>query len=150
MPEKGGTGYHPGRNPHPECPECWGQGETRVIIKDTRSLSAGARMLFAGVKPTKHGPQVLLHSKLPALLKVGEQLGMWSDKLEAPKEESDLAKLLREISDRGHTLPVVYDDPERRLPNEEVQDAMPKPAQAAPGAVSRPKMQFRAVSVPPA
>ncbi|TFZ03075.1 hypothetical protein EZ313_17840 [Ramlibacter henchirensis] len=144
MREKGGAGYDAGRKPHPECPECSGRGNTRVILKDMRSLSPGARMLLRSVKVTKHGPQILLRSRLPALVKVGKHLGMWNDKFK-PAPVNALTKLLDEIADRGSTIPIVHDDPELPPPRD-AQDVEPEPAKAAPGAASTPvKRRYRAV-----
>jgi hypothetical protein len=77
--------------------------------------------------------QVLLRDRLPALLKVGEHLGMWSDKFEGPKEENPLEKLLREIQGihgAGSTLPVVHRDPE--VDYDDVQDVAEKNEKPAP------------------
>lgn len=56
--EMGGVGYDPRKDPVEDCPECWGDGELRVIIKDTRKLSRAAARLYAGVKTTQNGIEV--------------------------------------------------------------------------------------------
>ena len=63
----GGLGYTRRRDPHPDCPECFGEGETYVRIADTSKLSAEARSLLAGVKVTKDGLEVKMHDQLGAL-----------------------------------------------------------------------------------
>ena len=75
--EKGGIGLDPRRDPHPDCPECFGKGSGRAHINDTRKLSAGAVALYAGVKITKDGLEVKMHSKLDALEKVFKHLGLY-------------------------------------------------------------------------
>lgn len=75
--ELGGVGFNATRPPHPDCPECFGQGEGRPVFKDTRQLSPAARALYAGVKVTAGGQHVVLHDKVGALTKVGDHLGMF-------------------------------------------------------------------------
>ena len=59
----GGTGYDKRKDPHPDCPECFGEGVGWQVIKDTRHLSPAALALYAGVKDSKEGLQVLMHSQ---------------------------------------------------------------------------------------
>lgn len=90
------------RDPVPACLQCHGDGLADVIVKDTRKLSPQARALYAGVKMTKDGLEVKMHSKLDALEKVFRHLGMYdADKppaanvsvsvQAAPTKRSDLA-----------------------------------------------------------
>jgi hypothetical protein len=39
----GGPGWDPRRAPHPDCPECFGEGVERVHVNDTRQLSRARR-----------------------------------------------------------------------------------------------------------
>lgn len=78
--ERGGLGFDATRAPNPGCPECFGQGEGQAVLKDTRRLSPAARALYAGVKVTKDGHQVLLHDKVGSLTKVGQHLGMFVER----------------------------------------------------------------------
>jgi len=78
----GGVGYDKRRAPNPECPECAGEGEGRTVFKDTRSISAAAASLFAGVKETKEGLEIKLHSKDSAMDKVFRHLGLYNDKIQ--------------------------------------------------------------------
>jgi len=93
--ERGGIGYTTKRQPCVECPECFGAGEERPYFHDTRTLSYGARRLYAGVKVTRDGLEVKLHDKANALAKVGEHLGMFRDH-EPPQDATDLARRVRE------------------------------------------------------
>ncbi len=79
--ERGGIGYDKRRPPNPDCPECFGEGVGDVFVKDTRNLPTGVTSLYAGVKTTKEGIEVKMHSKEKALELVGRHLGLWNDKL---------------------------------------------------------------------
>lgn len=144
---KGGGGFNRDRQPNSECPECAGEGEPRHIIKDTRNLSAGAARLFGGIKIDKNGTMtVLIRDPLEALKKVGEHLGMWSDKLPGPQGVDPLRALLEELRGSSGTaaaLPIVHDDPELR-PRADIEDATPK-ATPAPGP-AKPASRWKANS----
>lgn len=123
-PERGGTGYTPNRPPNAECPECWGDGEPRAIIKDQASLSPAARAIFGGVKYDKTGNlTVIVRDQMPALRMAAEHLGLLSDKLPGPTVDDPLTALLKAIRGEhgaGSALPVVHDDPERRAAVQDV------------------------------
>ena len=74
--EQGGTGWNPNRQPVADCPECFGDGIGRVFVKDTRSLPAAVRSLYAGVKETKDGLQILMASQEKARELLGQHLGL--------------------------------------------------------------------------
>jgi phage terminase small subunit len=146
---KGGSGFDPSRKPHPECPECGGQGIPQHLVKDTRDLSAGALMIFGGVKLDKNGNvTVLVRDQLAPLKLAGEHIGMWSGRPIAPVGVDPLQALLDEIrGDSGvaAALPIVHDDPELRTRNKaDAQDVTPRapggrkqapqPPKGAPGA----------------
>lgn len=102
---QGGEGFDPRKDPHPECPECHGEGIEQVIPKDSRDLSPQARLLFAGVKTTQHGLEIKTHNQVDALLNVGRHLGLFKDKVEvtlpADFEQALLAARSRALSNRG-------------------------------------------------
>lgn len=75
--EEGGTGFNPHRPPNPECIECCGDGQSRDVIKDTRYLSPAAAALYAGVRRTKDGFQVLTQDKGAALDRLARHLGVF-------------------------------------------------------------------------
>jgi phage terminase small subunit len=98
--EAGGIGYNPKKDPNPKCPECFGDGEVRVVLKDTRDLSPAARLLFAGVKQTQHGIEIKQHSQTDALQNLGRHLGVFKDKVELTgKDGGPVEHSLREIID---------------------------------------------------
>ena len=75
--EEGGIGFNPHRPPHPDCTECCGDGVSRDVVKDTRYLSPAAAQLYAGVKRTKDGMQVLMHDKAIFAEKLFKHLGLY-------------------------------------------------------------------------
>ena len=75
--EKGGIGYDPLRMPFADCPECGGDGQSRVVLGDTRYLSPAAVSLYAGAKQTKDGIEVKMHDRGAALEKVFKHLGLY-------------------------------------------------------------------------
>jgi hypothetical protein len=80
--EQGGAGYDARRNPHHDCPECFGEGVSRTFVKDTRKLSKAARLLYAGVKETKDGIEIKMHDQDAARVNVAKHLGMFTEKHE--------------------------------------------------------------------
>jgi phage terminase small subunit len=71
LDEKGGIGFDPRRDPHPSCPECFGEGIGEVFVKDTRKLSPALRSLYGGAKLTKNGLEVKCKRRLPTTLSGG-------------------------------------------------------------------------------
>lgn len=75
--DNGGIDFNPWREPSDQCPECYGVGEERAYITDTRHLSPGAKALFAGVDVANNGRLKLkLYDREAALLAVAKHLGM--------------------------------------------------------------------------
>lgn len=103
--DMGGIGYSPKKPPHPDCPECHGEGAPHVVLKDQRTLSRSASRLLAGVKPTAAGYQVLMHDQGKALELVGRHLGMFSDTLkvkhsgEIETGRADLREMLAKLTE---------------------------------------------------
>lgn len=97
----GGTGFNPTWPPNPECPECFGEGVSSPFFKDTRNLSPGAKSLFAGVKVTKDGIEVKLHSKDKALELLGRHLELFKDKLEV-EIKGGVADRLKRAREKRH------------------------------------------------
>lgn len=91
--EAGGVGYDPRREPHEGCPECFGEGVERVHLADTRHLSGPARRLYAGVKQTKDGVQVLMRDQDKAIELIGRHLAMFKDKVEHDVTENVAAMI---------------------------------------------------------
>lgn len=91
--EQGGVGYDATREPNPKCFECFGEGVSEVHVADTRDLTPGARALLAGIKQTKDGIEVKMHSKEKALEMLARHLGMLTDKLEVDDKRDIAARL---------------------------------------------------------
>lgn len=79
---QGGPGFDASRDPHPECPECSGEGVVVPFLKDTRDLSEAARAAYAGLKVTKEGIELKAHDRMRALEMLGRHLGIFNDKLD--------------------------------------------------------------------
>ena len=79
---QGGTGFHARMPPMPGCPECFGDGLHEIHVKDTRLLTPAARELFAGVKVTRDGIDVKMHSRDKAMELLGRHLAMFTDNLD--------------------------------------------------------------------
>jgi phage terminase small subunit len=71
-----------------------------VVLKDTRTFSKAAAALYAGIKVTKEGTQVLTHSKLTALEMIFKHLGLYLKDNEQKKNE--LSEQLRELVGELH------------------------------------------------
>lgn len=78
----GGNGYDKRLEPNPECPECAGEGVGRPVFKDTRNISPAAASLFAGIKETKDGFELKVHSKDAAMDKMFRHMGLYNDKIQ--------------------------------------------------------------------
>lgn len=94
--EQGGIGFNPLKPPHPECPECAGDGQARTVLNDTRNLSPAALALFAGAKATKYGIEIQMHSKLDAMEKVFKHLGLYKE--DNSQKVDPLTSLLNSIA----------------------------------------------------
>ena len=56
--ELGGLGYDKRLPPHPDCPECAGEGYQYLYFHDSRTYSPAALALYEGVEKTKDGIKV--------------------------------------------------------------------------------------------
>lgn len=102
--EKGGIGFDGRVPPNPECTACWGKGVGDALFKDTRNLTPAARALYAGVKQTKEGFQMLLVDKLGGLEKVMKHLGAY--KIDNEQKADALGDFLKAVQERGGKLPI--------------------------------------------
>ncbi len=107
--EQGGIGYNPLREPHPECPECCGDGFSRVVLADTRKISPAAAALYAGAEQTKYGLKVVMHDKVAAMEKLFKHLGLYEKDNE--QKTDPLTALLQSISGANASAfrPVAHD-----------------------------------------
>lgn len=106
--EQGGPGYDARKAPNPDCTNCWGDGVGDAHFKPTASLSPEARALYAGVKQTKDGYQMLTIDKNAAMEKLFKHLGLYK---EDNKQKADgLTDLIAFVSARGAKLPIKGND----------------------------------------
>ena len=105
---KGGVGFNPTLSPSPECMECFGEGVLEVHVKDSRELSPAGRALFAGIKQTKDGIEVKMHSQEKAWENIGRYLNLIKDKVEV-EHTGDLVDRLTSARKR---VAVTVDDGE--------------------------------------
>lgn len=109
--DEGGYGYDAGEPPNPDCPECDGDGRSKVHIADTRHLTGSARRLYAGIKQTQHGIEVKTRDQDAALQSIARHLGMFNDKLQLQGDkENPLFNLIADL--KAATLRPVGDDKE--------------------------------------
>ena len=95
--EQGGLGFDPRREPHPDCPECWGRGEVNPYVSDTRKLSKAGAAVFAGVEVLERGGiKVRTRDQDSAIDKLARMLGAY--KADNTQPVDALGQLLRELS----------------------------------------------------
>lgn len=78
----GGIGYNANREPHTDCPECFGRGVETVLVADTRTLTGKAAKLYAGAQQAKDGVKALGRDQNAALMALGRYLGMFKERTE--------------------------------------------------------------------
>lgn len=73
------TWYDKRKAINPDCPECFGDGVPEIIIKDTRYVSRGARLMYAGVKEGKDGIELKTNSREAALQVMAKHHKIYED-----------------------------------------------------------------------
>lgn len=102
--EQGGPGFDARLVPNPDCQVCWGDGVGDAFFKPTANLSPEARALYAGVKQTKDGYQMLTIDKLGALEKLFKHKNLYKAEI---KEKADaLGEFLASIQAKATKLPI--------------------------------------------
>lgn len=81
--DDGGYGFKNNAELNPECPVCEGEGVEDLFLADTRKLTGAARRLYAGVKQTKNGIEILTRSQDGAMKMLGEHYGMFKQLIDA-------------------------------------------------------------------
>ena len=101
--DDGGYGFDPHALPNPDCPKCGGDGYGHQHIHDTRFLTGGARLLYAGIKQTKEGIEAKIHDQKDVAKLIMQHMGMLDPKLTLKGDTTNpLALLLGSLS--GNTL----------------------------------------------
>jgi phage terminase small subunit len=94
----GGFGFNATRPPADDCPVCFGEGIVNVYVADTRTLTGGAKLLYAGLKQTKHGVQVLMRDQDDALRNIAKFLGMFKEKVDQPSGDSGTMPAIGQVT----------------------------------------------------
>lgn len=80
--DAGGYGYNPKKPPHDDCPHCMGDGFGYVWLADTRKLTGKEKKLFAGIKQTPNGVQILTRDQDTALKNLAQIMGLFVDRVQ--------------------------------------------------------------------
>lgn len=78
----GGFGFRHNAEPHPDCPECNGEGYEDIFFRDTEGLTGPERKLIAGIKRTKDGLEVKLRDQDGALKILAQYAGLLIERKE--------------------------------------------------------------------
>jgi phage terminase small subunit len=78
----GGFGYSPHVEPNRECPMCHGDGQTKVVLVDSKNVKGATRRLISGIKQTKQGVEIKFRDQDAALDRIARYLGMLIEKRE--------------------------------------------------------------------
>ena len=87
----GGSFYDRKRPPHPDCPECSGDGTEDVYFADTTKLSPQAKLLYQSVEQTKFGVKINMADQMKALDNVARHLGMFKDTVNHVSEDGSMS-----------------------------------------------------------
>lgn len=79
---EGGPGFRLTADPHPDCPECGGEGLEDVYVADMRKLPKALRRMVASVERTKNGVKVTMRDQDEALSRLANFLGLTVQKNE--------------------------------------------------------------------
>lgn len=83
MPDcSGGFDFRKTAEPNPACPECEGEGVEEVFVADIETLTGPERKLYAGLRMTKYGPEVVLRDQDKARDNLAKYLGLLIEKRE--------------------------------------------------------------------
>lgn len=103
---KGGVGFDGRREPRPDCPECFGEGAGRVVIRDTTNLSPAGLALFAGVKEGKDGVEIKSLDRMRAIELLAKICRLYDDtpkvnvSVDVRQLEADYAEVMRSAHER--------------------------------------------------
>lgn len=78
----GGFGYNATLEPHPDCPQCHGEGVERFVPRDTDKLSDQALLLYGGVKVRRDGYEIIIADRSKALEMAGKIMGAFTERLD--------------------------------------------------------------------
>lgn len=76
----GGFGFNATREPHEDCPQCDGVGQSDVEIPPASSYGVAERAAYLGAEHTKYGIKVAYEKPSDALKMIAQTLGMLTPK----------------------------------------------------------------------
>lgn len=107
----GGFGYDATREPHPDCPMCHGEGQERIVARDTERLSPEAALLYGGVKTRQSGGyEIVMADRMKALEMVGKIMGAFTDNLNVDANVKTIAAVADLRSVDAQTASRAYQD----------------------------------------
>ena len=106
----GGSFYEKKRAPHPDCPECGGDGAEQVYFADTTELSPQAKLLYQGVEQTKFGVKINMADQMKALDNVARHLGMFKDTVNHVSEDGSMTPVSALTPDIAKAISKDLDD----------------------------------------
>lgn len=78
----GGFGFNRIAEPNAACPECEGEGVEEVFVADLETLTGPERKLFAGIKQTRNGPEIVMRDQDKARDNIAKYLGLLVERKE--------------------------------------------------------------------
>lgn len=103
---EGGFGYSRAGRPHPDCPDCGGQGVPHMRYRDCAEYGPAEAALFQGLKVTRTGIELRLADQMRALQLLGEHLGLF-DTAKAPPKPTAFEDMLKQLLRNGSKAPIV-------------------------------------------
>lgn len=103
--DDGGYGFNKTAMPHPDCPECMGEGVETVHLADTRE--ALSHPLYQGVKQTKDGIEVKIADRAKALDQVARHMSFFKDAMQLSVSD-ELLDAARKINAASPPLDAKY------------------------------------------
>jgi phage terminase small subunit len=90
----GGFGFIKNKEPNENCKQCAGEGHENIYITPTNKLSPQAKLLYAGIKKTRDGVQILMRNQDEALVNIARFLGMQKQEIKLTTE-ADNAPIIK-------------------------------------------------------
>ncbi len=78
---RGGDGFDPRKPPNPLCPDCFGEGISRIFVHDVTRLPPAERRMLAGIRHTEYGVELRFRDQDAALTNLAKHLGMFTERL---------------------------------------------------------------------
>lgn len=106
----GGFGFNHTADPNPDCWKCQGEGVERVVARDTRRLTPGARLLYGGVKAKRDGVEIIIADRTKALENACRIIGAFTDKVKLDGTIGAMAAVVQMQTDDPKAAAQAYMD----------------------------------------